>query len=114
MMPMPKAADPIVPVPPATTLSYDQQNALMWDANFRGRIKVACLTFAKYIVNESTNTPAHNTRMRWAQGAYANPDMTATAVQPGTVMQDAVQQQGDAISDKDLQTAVEVTIGAAF
>ena len=104
------ASDPIVPVPPATTLSYDQSNTLMSDFGFRGRIKVACLTFAAYISGEAPSEPAHNTRLKWAQSAMLNPDQTAGQVQPQTVMDAAVQQQGSAISDKDLQTAVETTV----
>lgn len=101
---------PIVPTPPATKLSYDQSNLLMQDSNFRGRVKVACLNFAKYIQGEAANEPAHNTRVRWAQTTIQNPDPTAQQIQPPTVMQDGVQTQGSAISDQDLQTAVETAV----
>lgn len=103
---------PIVPIPPATKLSYEQSNTLSQDSNFRGRVKIACLNFAKYIVGEPPTQPAHNTRVRWAQNTVANPDGTAQQVQPPTVMQDGVQTQGSAISDEGLQTAVEVAVNS--
>lgn len=105
---------PIVPIPPATVLSYDQSNMLMQDMSFRGRVKVACLNFAKYITGEDPNQPAHNTRFKWAQSTVQNPDGTALQYQPPTVMQDGVQTQGSAISDKDLQTAVETAVNGVL
>lgn len=108
MTPTPPA--PIVPIPPATTLSYEQSNLLMQDTSFRGRIKVACLHFAAYIAGEAPGVPAHNTRVKWAQNTMVNPDMTANQVQPPTVMQDQVQTAGSDITDQDLQTAVETTV----
>jgi len=113
MMPMPTApkADPIVPVP-GGTLTYEQSSALMTDFNFKGRVKTACLKFAKYIMEEQPSTQAHNSRMRWAQQCYLNPESVAMQTQPPTVMNDAVQQQGSEISDGDLQTAVETVVQA--
>lgn len=108
MTPTPPA--PIVPVPPATTLSYEQSNVLSQDYNFRGRIKIACLRFAAYIADEAPTVPAHNTRLRWANNTMLNPDAVAGQVQPQTVMEDVVQQQGSAIADQDLQGAVEATV----
>ena len=105
---------PIVPVPPATKLSYDQSNMLMQDSNFRGRVKIACLNFSKYIQGEAPSEPAHNTRVRWAQQTIASPDSTAQQTQPMTVMQDSVQTQGSAISDQDLQTAVETAVNGVL
>jgi len=91
-------------------LSYDESNALMQDANFRGRVKVACLKFADYITNEGPSVTAHNTRFKWAQRTYQNPDQSAFEATPGTVMDPNVQSQGAAIDDATLQTAVETTL----
>jgi len=91
-------------------LDYDASSQLMNDPEFRGRIKVACLHFATYVSGEPTSTPAHNTRLRWAQECYAAPDAKAQQVQPPTVMEDNVQAQGDSINDADLQIAVETAI----
>lgn len=92
------------------TLSYDESAALMADAAFRGRVKVACLKFSTYITDEAPNTPAHSTRIKWAQATMVNPDGAAAAVTPTTVMDGAVQQDGAAITDAALQSAVENSI----
>ncbi|HEY1249058.1 MAG TPA: hypothetical protein VGE97_08735 [Nitrososphaera sp.] len=91
-------------------LTYQESAELMSDQIFRDRIKVACLHYADYISAEPANTPAHNTRYRWAQQTMINPDNTVVTVTPAVVMQEAVQEQGSAISDTDLQVAVETAI----
>jgi len=91
-------------------MTYEQSAALMMDLTFRSRIKVACLVFAEYILGEATSTPAHVTRARWATNCFQSPDMTAQQVQPGVVMDGAVQEQGAEISDSALQGAVEITV----
>jgi hypothetical protein len=80
----------------------------MTDMTFRGRVKVACLHFANYIMGEPGNIPAHNTRMTWAKNCYQMPDTVATQVQPPTVMEDTIQEGGGAdVDDVVLQQAVE-------
>jgi len=91
-------------------LSYDESAALMNDMTFRGRIKVACLKFADYILGEAANVPAHNTRTKWAQQTMTMPDGAAGQVAPAVVMDPAVQQDGSAITDSALQSAVENTV----
>jgi hypothetical protein len=91
-------------------LTYEESAALMNDTDFRSRIMVACLKFADYILAEQNSVPAHNTRLRWASACVASPQMTAVQVQPTTVMQDSVQEQGAEISDADLQIAVETSV----
>lgn len=91
-------------------LTYSQSAALMVDPDFRGRVKVSCLTFANSIQNELPSVPAHNARLRWANQCFQNADMTATQVQPPTVMDPAVQDTGSTISDTALQGAVETTV----
>ena len=91
-------------------LTYSESADLMQNADFRNRVMVACLKFADYIVAEPPDSPAHNTRLRWASQCMANPQMTAVQVQPITVMQDSVQEQGAEISDADLQIAVEISV----
>lgn len=81
------------------------------DSIFGGRIKVACLKFADYILNEPTNTPAHTSRVRWAQNTFQNPVMMATTVQPPVVMTGQVQADGAAVTDENLQVAVESVVG---
>jgi len=79
----------------------------MVDFAFRNRVKVAVLTFASYVFGEPPSTPAHNTRIKWAQNAVQNPDTVAAQAQPPTVMDPAVQQDGANVSDSALQGAVE-------
>jgi len=88
-------------------LTYTESAALMQDSDFRGRVKVACLKFADSIQNELSAVPAHNARMRWAQNCFSQPDFIAGQVQPPTVWDPAVQAQGAAIPDDQLQAAVE-------
>lgn len=88
-------------------LTYEQSAELMADPTFRGRVKVACLTYANYIVGEAANVPAHNTRIKWAQQTFAMPEASASQVTPIVVMDSAVQTDGSAITDTALQSAVE-------
>ena len=88
-------------------ITYEESAALMNDFAFRGRVKVACLKYAGSIFIEADNTPAHNTRVKWATNTYQNPEMTASQTQPPTVMDPAVQEAGAAITDGALQAAVE-------
>jgi hypothetical protein len=91
-------------------LSYEESAALMIDMDFRGRIKVACLKYADFIMNEASTVTAHNTRLKWAQAATTQPDLTASQVQPPVVMDSAVQSDGATIDDPTLQTSVETVV----
>jgi hypothetical protein len=91
-------------------LTYEDSAALMNDNAFRGRVKVACLTYADYISGEAANVPAHNTRYKWAQQCFQSPDATAQQVTPAVVMDPSVQQDGAAIVDTELQVAVETAV----
>lgn len=88
-------------------LTYADSAALMNDPAFRDRIKVACLTYANYIVGEPPTVAAHNTRVKWAQQTLVAPDVAAGMVAPTVVMDAAVQEQGSAIDDPGLQSATE-------
>jgi hypothetical protein len=89
------------------TITYDESADLMRDVTFQGRVKVACLKFASFISNEAPTVPAHTTRLKWAQQTFVSPDAVASQVTPSTVMDPAVQDTGDAITDTALQSAVE-------
>src|SRR5262245_3716056 len=91
-------------------LTYEQSAALMKDPTFTSRVKVACMKYADYIMLEATNTPAHATRLRWANLTFQNPDQAAAAVVSTVVMDPAVQGPGSAIDDAALQAATEVAI----
>jgi hypothetical protein len=91
-------------------MTYEESAALMTDPTFRGRIKVAALKYADSITNEATNTPAHNTRLRWAVNTMQQPDMVAQQLQPPTVMDGQVQSDGAEITDTLLQGSVEAVI----
>jgi hypothetical protein len=91
-------------------LTYAESAALMNDVAFRDRIKVACLTFANYIVGEPANVPAHTTRVKWANQTMVSPDGSAMTVQPTVVMDPQVQQDGSNVTDVALQTAVETAV----
>jgi len=91
-------------------MTYSESNALMTDAEFRGRIKVASLKYADSIMLEANTVPTHNTRLRWAQNCFQQPDMVAGQIQPPVVMDPAVQTAGKDITDAALQGAVEGTV----
>src|SRR5262245_51303173 len=97
-------------------LTYDQSADLMKDPEFFGRVKVACITYARYITDEASTTPAHSTRVKWAQQALLVPDSAASQVIPTCVMDVAVQDAGvDAegqsqVTDLALQGAVENSV----
>lgn len=91
-------------------LTYEQSAELMKDPVFVGRVKVACLKYATYIMDEDASVPAHSTRIKWAQTTTANPDSTAQTITPTVVMDGAVQQDGAAITDAALQSAVENSV----
>lgn len=95
----------------------DEESAtLMQNVIFRGRIKVEALRYADSIFGEATSTPAHNTRVRWANDTFRSPDQAAQALQPPVVMDPAVQSaavdpDGDsAITDAALGGAVQAAV----
>ena len=88
-------------------LDYTQSADLMKDPVFINRVKVACLKYADYIQNEGPGTAGHTSRIRWAQQTFSAPESTAQTVTPPVVMDGQVQQDGGAITDAALQTAVE-------
>lgn len=95
-------------------MTYLESAQLMNDLTFRSRIKVACLKYADYILDEASNTPAHNTRVKWATAVFYQPDVQAGEIQPVVVMDPSVQEQGADIDDAALQDAVETAVNAAM
>jgi hypothetical protein len=88
-------------------LTYEESNNLMNDFNFRGRIKVAALKFADYILNEADSVPAHRTREKWASDTFRNPEQAAMSLHPPVVMDGAIQTSGAGATDGEVQAAVE-------
>jgi hypothetical protein len=84
-------------------MTYEESNLLMQDPAFRGRVKVAALTYAQYLSLE----PATNAQMRWIQNTMAAPDQMAMTLTPPTVMNPNVQTAGAAVTDEQLQAAVQ-------
>lgn len=91
-------------------MTYEESSVLMNDMTFRGRIKVSCLKFAAYVMDEAANVPGHTARLRWSQGAFQTPDMVAAQVQSPVVMTPEVQTAGANIDDGALQVAVESVV----
>lgn len=89
-------------------LTYEQLADLMLDPQFRGRIKVACLKYATYVINAPGSAPL--SMQRWAQSAFIAPDQAAQQVQSPVVMDAAVMDKGNDIADDQLQTAVETVV----
>jgi hypothetical protein len=91
-------------------LTNEESAALMQDITFRGRVKVSSLRYADSIMNEANTVAAHNTRLRWAQNTFQQPDMVAGQLQSPVVMDAAVQEAGAAITDVALQGSVEAVV----
>lgn len=91
-------------------LTYEQSSELMGDMVFRGRVKVACLTYANYIYGEPATTPGHSSRIKWSQMTMTSPEAAAAQVTPTVVMDPSIQQDGSAVTDAGLQSAVENSI----
>lgn len=91
-------------------ITYKETSDLMHDAEFDGRTRIACLHFASYVNGEASDVPAHISRMRWAQDTFKNPDVAAATIMPVLVMDPKVQAAGVAITDVDLQSAVETSV----
>ena len=91
-------------------MTYEETAELMNDTTFKNRMSIACVNFARYITDEPANTPAHSTRYRWAQSALASPSGAVMQIIPTVVTDPEVQADGAAISDADLQTAVETAV----
>ena len=91
-------------------LTYEESAALIDNMVFRSRTKIACLHYATYITDEPANTPAHSTRIKWAQQTLIAPDVAVMNIMPTLVMDDQVQLDGVAITDAALQLATERSI----
>jgi hypothetical protein len=91
-------------------LTQEESDALMNDLKFRGRVKVCCLKYSTYIMDEANTVPAHNTRMKWAATVVQSPDAVAQQMTPSVVMDSNVQTAGADITDPALQSAVETTV----
>lgn len=91
-------------------IDYAATNALMFDNEFRGRSRIACLHFAAYIAGEADDVPAHATRLRWSQQTFQNPEASLEQIMTTLVMDPKVQESGTAITDPDLQSSVETSV----
>jgi hypothetical protein len=90
-------------------MTFEESAALMNDPQFRGRIKVACLKYADYVV--TSNLPGTGMSLRrWADQTFTAPDVSAQQVQAAVVMDAAVQSTGPSIADPALQSAVETVV----
>jgi hypothetical protein len=91
-------------------MTYEETFQLMRDQIFRGRVSVACTKFASYIADEAPSVPAHPTRYKWSMATLGNPEGATAQVIPTVVWDAAVQQDGAAVTDAALQTAVETAV----
>ena len=95
-------------------LDYADLAALTNDMEFRGRVKIACLTFAQYILDEAPSVPGHNSRYRWAQNVWQMPDSVAQQVVQPVVKEPQVVQDGKNVTDPNLQVAVETVVNKSI
>ena len=95
-------------------MTYEESAALMTDLVFRGRIKVSVVKYASSIASEDVSVQHHHARARWAASAKQQPDGVAGQVQPGVVMDPAIQAAGAEIEDVALQGAVEAEVNSSW
>lgn len=89
-------------------MTYEESAALINDQEFRGRVKVACLTYASKILRGGeSGLAASQAANRWATVVFQAPDQTAQTVIGPAVMEPGVQSGGAQIDDGGLQFAVE-------
>jgi hypothetical protein len=91
-------------------IDYKTSSDLMHDPEFNGRTRIACLIYAAFISNEAASVPAHVTRMEWAQATFDNSEAAVNAIMPILIMDPKVQAAGAAITDGDLQSALETSV----
>lgn len=91
-------------------IDYKTSADLMHDPEFNGRTRIACLHYAQFISNEATTVPAHVTRLAWAQKTFDNSENAVNEIMPILIMDPKVQAAGTAITDEDLQSALETSV----
>ena len=91
-------------------IDYKTSSDLMHDPDFNGRTRVACLTYASYISNEAITVPAHTTRLKWAQETFRDSENAVNVIMPILIMDEKVKTAGAAITDPDLQSALETSV----
>lgn len=95
-------------------MTYEESAALMTDAAFRGKVKVACLKYADSILIQDVAVASHTSLVKWAQQCFQMPDSVAQQIQPPVVMDPAVQLAGADVGDTALQAAVEGVVNKSL
>lgn len=93
--------------------AYLDLNALLGNADFTARVKIAVATFAKYKLDEDPATAGHSLAVKWAQNAVANPGTVAAGILPSVVLDDAIQAKASMpadITDVEVQAATEAAL----
>ena len=91
-------------------IDYKTSSDLMHDEAFLGRTRIACLTYAAYIADEAITVPAHTTRLKWAQATFRDSENAVNEIMSILIMDAKVKQFGAAITDADLQSALETSV----
>lgn len=91
--------------------SYIELYQLRDDATFQRRVEFARFYLANYIRNEDPQTPNHESRYAWALNCL-NGQLSMPVAQVALLacLDPAVRQDGAAVTDAALQTAVEYLI----
>jgi hypothetical protein len=84
----------------------DIYNLRRMSSNLRNRVTVAVVKAAQDVLNEDAGTPNHAGRLRWAQTALQDAEGMAERLLWGVVGNAAIQANGEASADGDLQFVV--------
>lgn len=90
-------------------MTFEESAQLINDQAFRGRVKVAALLYAQYL---SQQPNLGNAKQTWIRQTMQAPDQAAQLLSPNVVINPNVQQAGAAVTDANLQAAVQYVADA--
>jgi len=85
-------------------MTLDQSNTLSNDMGFRGKVKMAIVSYAQSLSIQANLSGAQT---RWIQTAMMQPDQMAQQIHPNVVLDPAIQTSGAAATDAEIQGAVQ-------
>src|ERR1019366_575037 len=97
-----------------TSNSYAALIAVATNPGFLLRVQLAVVKFAMYILDEAGSVTNHANRKLWAQTAVVGSMGVANTIAPSLVLDNNVSVNLTAITDAQLQAAVENQIQALF
>lgn len=92
-------------------MTYTQQWALYTDEGFKGRVAMALVAAAKYVLEESTDTPNYRQRHKLAEDIIQNPTSRVPGFLPHIASNPTISAAGPVAS---LDTDLDYVIASQF